>query len=108
MLAKACSADAGMTAGRMRHCTARDLFGVACFCAMDSQNALAWRYLARSWAISPWPLLLSPRRWSFVAVLALQSLLPQAAFRFVFRLTSRAVFGLRAGSPFPEALQAGS
>lgn len=108
VLAKACSGDPGIGAGRLRHCTARDLFGVSCFCAMDAQNALAWQYLARSWAISPWPLLLSPRRWAFVAILALQSVLPRAAFRYVFRLTSRAAFGLRAGDRFPEALQTGS
>ncbi len=95
--------DPSISAATLRFCGARDLFAMACFCAMDENSALAWRYLAQSVSRTPAPLLRSPRRWAFLAVLTLQSALPRWAFRRVFALLSRASFRLERGRPFLES-----
>ena len=102
VLAKAARADPTLGAARLRFCRARDLFATASFCAVDGRVGLAWRYLARSLAVTPAPVLRSPRRWAFVAVLALQTVLPAAVFRAVFGVLSRLRFDLPPGRPFAE------
>jgi hypothetical protein len=92
--------DPTIDAARLRFYAARDLFAIACFCAMDENHELAWGYLARSWSITPAPVLRSPRRWAFVAVLVLQSILPKPAYRLVFGLLGRVSFQLQRGRPF--------
>ena len=90
---------------RYRFCQARDYFSIACFCAIDGRPSLAWRYLARSIACSPGPLLRSPRRFAFVMVLGLQVLLPATLFKAVFAAVTRLAFQLTPGRPFavPDA-----
>jgi glycosyltransferase involved in cell wall biosynthesis len=100
VLRKVWAHDATLSQEWLRFCTARDLFAIACLCAMDSNSFLAWQYLARCCAVTPAPLLSSPRRWAFVGVLVLQSILPSGVFRFVFGLAGYGVFGVRSGRRF--------
>lgn len=101
VLAKVRRDDPGFSRRCHRFCRARDLFAMASFCAIDGQVRLAWRYLSRSLLLTPTPVLRSPRRWAFVGVLALQSILPRPAYRAVFGALSRATFELEPGQPFP-------
>ncbi|HLF30780.1 MAG TPA: glycosyltransferase family 2 protein [Xanthomonadales bacterium] len=100
VLQKARADDPTIGQARLRFYAARDLFAIACFCAMDEKHELAWGYLARSWSITPAPMLRSPRRWAFVAVLTLQSMLPKPAYRLIFGLLGRVSFQLKRGRPF--------
>ncbi len=102
VLAKVRREDPGFDDARHRFCLARDLFATACFCAVDGQSALAWRYLARSLALTPAPVLRSPRRWALVGVLGLRTLLPAAEFHVAFGWLSRFSFRLEPGRPFAE------
>ena len=92
---------------RYRYCLARDAFAVACMCTIDENPRLAWRYLARSLALTPAPVLAAPRRWAMIAVLALQTVLPRHTFQRVFGALSRAWFGLTPGRPFDDQPAAG-
>lgn len=100
VLAKARAADPTFGGFRYRYCRARDLFAMAAFCAIDGESAPAWRFLVRSLALSPAPVVTSPRRWAFVGQLALQSLLPAAGYRRLLAVASRALFRIPAGRPF--------
>ena len=103
VLAKVARDDPTVDARRLRFCRARDLFATASFCAVDGRVGLAWRYLVQSLAVTPAPLLGAPRRWAFVGILALQSVLPRAAFRAVFGILNRLTFQLEPGHPFLDA-----
>jgi glycosyltransferase involved in cell wall biosynthesis len=92
--------DPELRGRRQRFCAARDLFAVACVCTIDGEVGLAWRYLARSLAVSPLPVLRRPRRWALVAMLALQTLLPGRAYRAVLGALNRLSFELPPGRPF--------
>jgi glycosyltransferase involved in cell wall biosynthesis len=94
--------DARIDDARLRFCRARDLFAMACFCTIDGQVALAWRFLGRSLRCTPMPVLRSAKRWALVGVLALQTLAPLPVFRRLFGSLSRAGFRLRVGQPFSE------
>jgi len=100
VLRKSLANDPELGEGRIRFCLARDLFAIACHCGIDMNHRLAWRYLARSWRITPLPQLTSPRRWAFVGVLVMQTVLPQRMYLAVLHLLSRLVFRLRPGQPF--------
>jgi hypothetical protein len=102
VLDKARRDDPGFDDARYRFCLARDLFATASFCAVDGHTALAWRYLARSLALTPAPVLHSPRRWALVGVLGLRTLLPDGAFRAALRGLNRLSFQLEPGRPFRD------
>jgi hypothetical protein len=70
----------------------------------DGQVRLAWRHLARSLWTSPGIILRKPRRVGVICMLVLATVLPAAAYRRVFSVMSRAVFGLRPGMAF-DALE---
>ena len=102
VLAKVRRDDPDFDEARHRYCLARDLFATASFCAVDGHTRLAWRYLARSLALTPAPILRSPRRWALLGVLALRTLLPAAAFRIAFGWLNRLSFQLEPGRPFRD------
>jgi glycosyltransferase involved in cell wall biosynthesis len=102
VLDKARRDDPGFDDARYRFCLARDLFATASFCAVDGHTALAWRYLGRSLALTPAPVLRSPRRVALVGMLALRTLLPAVAFRTVLAAVNRLSFQLEPGRPFRE------
>ena len=102
VLDKARRDDPGFDDARHRFCLARDLFATASFCAVDGHTALAWRYLGRSLALTPAPVLGSPRRWALVGVLGLRTMLPAGAFRTVLGWLNRWSFQLEPGRPFRE------
>ncbi|MBK9242356.1 MAG: glycosyltransferase [Acidobacteria bacterium] len=102
VLEKARRDDPRVTTQRLRFCQARDLFAMAVFCAIDGEVSAAWRFLRRSVATSPAPVLRSPKRWAFVGVLILQTILPPAAFARVFGLLNRMSFHLQPGQPFHQ------
>jgi len=82
-----------------RHCLARDAFAVACFCMVSGSPRKAWRFIGKSLAITPWPILLAPRRWLFVGSVILARVLPARAHAAIFGLAARCI-GLRPGVPF--------
>lgn len=100
VLRKSLLDDPALGEPRIRFSLARDMFAIGCHCGIDMDHRLAWRYLARSWRISPLPLLTSPRRWAFVGVLILQTALPRQMYQAVLRLLSRLVFRVHPGQPF--------
>jgi len=66
----------------------------------DECSADAWRYLRRSTALTPAPVVRSPRRWGVVGALLLLTVLPRRAYRAVLGVAGSAVFGIRAGARF--------
>ena len=102
VLEKVRASDPSLTAARLRFCRARDLVAAASFCAVDGQLALAWSYLGRSLATTPLPILRAPRRWAFVGVLGLQTILPATWFQRIFGWLARRSFQLEPGRPFLE------
>ena len=89
---------------RYRFCQARDYVSTASFCAVDGHVRLAWRYVWRSLACSPRPVLSSPRRLAFIGVLALRTLLPRVLFTPLFSALNRRIFDLEPGRPFPSVV----
>jgi glycosyltransferase involved in cell wall biosynthesis len=102
VLDKARRDDPGFDDARYRFCLARDLFATASFCAVDGHTALAWRYVGRSLALTPAPVVRSPRRVALVGVLGLRTILPRGAFQRVFAWLNRLSFQLEPGRPFRE------
>jgi glycosyltransferase involved in cell wall biosynthesis len=102
VLAKVRRDDPRFDEARHRFCLARDLFATASFCAVDGRTGLAWHYLGRSLALTPWPVLRSPRRLALVGVLALRTVLPAVLFTPIFRALNRLSFQLDPGRPFRE------
>ena len=102
VLDKARLDDPGFGEPQLRFCQARDLFAMASFCAIDGHVSLAWRFLGQSLIRTPAPVLRSPRRWAFVGVLALQTVLPRSVFQDVLGVLNRVSFHLRPGQPFLE------
>ena len=100
VLDKAASEDPAFRGGTLRFCSARDLFAVTSACTIDGEVGLAWRYLGRSLAVTPAPVLVSPRRWALIAMLALQTVLPAAAYRAALVALNRVSFDLPPGRPF--------
>jgi glycosyltransferase involved in cell wall biosynthesis len=100
VLEKVRAVDPTLTPARHRFYRARDLFAAASFCAVDGQVALAWHYVWRSLAMTPLPILRAPRRWAFVGVLGLQTVLPAAWFQRAFGWLARRSFQLEPGRPF--------
>ena len=100
VLEKAASEDSDFRGATRRFCNARDLFAVTSACTIDGEVALAWRYLARSLAVTPAPVLVSPRRWALVAMLTLQTVLPGPAYRAALAALNRVSFNLPPGRPF--------
>jgi glycosyltransferase involved in cell wall biosynthesis len=94
--------DATFDDARFRFCSARDLFAVSCACTIDGEVSLAWRYLQRSLRLTPTPVLSTPRRWALVGVLALQTVLPDPAYRFALGALNRVSFQLPPGLPFSK------
>jgi len=54
----------------------------------------------RSLAVTPAPVLVSPRRWALVAILALQTTLPAPVYRAALAALNRVSFDLPPGRPF--------
>lgn len=102
VLDKARRDDPAFDDARYRVCLARDLFATASFCAVDGHTALAWRYVGRSLALTPAPVVRSPRRLALVGVLALRTMLPDAAFRAALRGLNRLTFHLEPGKRFRD------
>lgn len=100
VLEKVASEDPEFNGGTRRFCSARDLFAVTSACTIDGEVELAWRYLARSLAVTPAPVLVSPRRWALVAVLALQTVMPAPVYRAALAALNRVSFDLPPGRPF--------
>jgi glycosyltransferase involved in cell wall biosynthesis len=100
VLRKTLADDPDIGEARIRFCLARDMFAIACLCGIDLNRRLAWQYLVRSWRITPLPLLVSPRRWAFVGVLLMQTVLPRRMYLVVFHLLGRLVFHLQPGRTF--------
>jgi glycosyltransferase involved in cell wall biosynthesis len=100
VLAKAAAADPSLDAERLRFLRARDRFALACFAVFDEDAAGGWRQLRRSLALTPAPVLRSPRRLSVVAALVLLTVLPRHAYRAVLGVGTRVAFGLRPGESF--------
>jgi glycosyltransferase involved in cell wall biosynthesis len=100
VLEKAAREDTELRGAKLRFCLARDLFAVASACTIDGEVGLAWHYLARSLAITPAPMLRSPRRWALVAMLALQTVLPRPLYRASLGALNRVSFDLPPGRPF--------
>jgi glycosyltransferase involved in cell wall biosynthesis len=99
VLDKAANEDSAFRGGTLRFCRARDLFAVTSRCTIDGEVG-QWRYLGRSLAVTPAPVLVSPRRWALVAMLALQTVLPAAAYRAALVALNRVSFDLPPGRPF--------
>ncbi len=102
VLAKARRDDPGFSGDRYLFCLARDLFATASFCAVDGSTALAWRYLGRSLALTPAPILGSPRRLALVGVLGLRTVLSDVTFRTALGWLNRWSFQLEPGRPFRD------
>jgi glycosyltransferase involved in cell wall biosynthesis len=100
VLEKVASDDPQFHQAKHRFCSARDLFAVSSACTIDGELLLAWRYLARSLAVTPAPVLTSPRRWALVAMLALRTVLPARAYRAALGTLNRVSFDLPPGRPF--------
>jgi len=98
VLARAVAEDPSIDERRYRFLRARDSFGVACFCLFDEQAREAWRYLRRSTALTPAPVLRSPRRWGAVCALLALTVLPRSAYEALLGTACRLVFGVRAGA----------
>lgn len=97
--------DPGIGEKRIRYCLARDMFAIACHCGIDLDHRLAWQYLRRSWSITPRPLLASPRRWTFIGVLLMQTVLPRRMYLAILHVLSRLVFRLQPGKPFLAGME---
>jgi glycosyltransferase involved in cell wall biosynthesis len=108
VLAKARREDPGFGEPQLRFCQARDLFAMAGFCAIDGHVSLAWRFLRQSLLRTPAPVLRSPRRWAFVGVLTLQTVLSRSVFQSVLGALNRISFHLTPGRPFADLAQAGA
>lgn len=100
VLAKVVAEDPTIDGRRYRFLRARDSFAVACFCLFDERSKDAWRYLRRSVALTPMPVLRSPRRWGAVCALLALTVLPRGAYSALLGTACRAFFGLPAGAPF--------
>jgi glycosyltransferase involved in cell wall biosynthesis len=101
VLEKAKLADASITAPDVRAYLAREMFGAACLCLVDSEHDLAWRYLTGALRSGPAMILGRPRRWGVIAMLLLASALPRAVYRNgPLTMMSRVAFGLQPGRPF--------
>ena len=105
VLDKARLADPGFTQHRHRFCRARDLFAMAGFCAIDGHVTQAWRFLGQSLRCTPAPVLWSPKRWAFVCVLSLQTVLPRSAYQAVLGALNRISFHLPPGRRFLDLSQ---
>ena len=101
VLAKARREDPTISAREYRAFVARDLFGTACFCLVDDQRSMAWRYLARALRSEPVIVLARPRRWGIMLMLILSSALPGRMYRAtVVAAMSRVAFHLKRGEAF--------
>ena len=99
VLDKASRNDPGISDDRLRFCRARDLFAVASVCTIDGDLASAWKYLRRSVALTPMPVVTSRRRCGLVMMLLLRTALPESAFRSVLGALNVVSFKLRPGTP---------
>lgn len=99
VLEKASRNDPGFSGDRLRFCRARDLFAVASVCTIDGDIAGAWKYLRRSVALTPMPVLTSRRRCALVTMLALRTVLPESVFRSVLGAVNLVSFRLQPGAP---------
>jgi len=100
VLEKVASEDPEFRGMTRRFCSARDLFAVTSACTIDGEVGLAWRYLARSLAMTPAPVLVSPRRWALLAMLALRTVLPAPLYRAALTALNQVSFDLPPGRPF--------
>ena len=101
VLDKAKRADASITDPDRQAYLAREMFGAACLCLVDSEHDLAWRYLTGALRNGPGMILSRPRRWGVITMLALASTLPRAIYRNgPLTAMSRVAFGLTPGRPF--------
>jgi glycosyltransferase involved in cell wall biosynthesis len=100
LLAKLMHDDPAFARSRLRFYEARDLFAVACFCTVDGHVEPAWRYIAKSLGRSPGAILLRPRRWALVAILVMQTVLPDRIYGAALGRLCRSAFGLTRGQPF--------
>ena len=101
VLEKARQADASISGPDHRAYIAREMFGAACLCLVDSEHDLAWRYLRGALLNGPGMILSRPRRWGVITMLALASTLPRAVYRNgPLTAMSRVAFGLQPGKPF--------
>ena len=101
VLEKAQQADASISEPDHRAYIAREMFGAACLCLVDSQHDLAWRYLTGALRDSPAVVLRRPRRWGVITMLVLASTLPRAVYRNgPLTAMSRLAFGFQPGKPF--------
>jgi glycosyltransferase involved in cell wall biosynthesis len=107
ILAKVSREDPNFRDARYTFCRARDLFAVTCMCTIDGETALAWRYLMKSIALTPYPILRRPRRWALIAMLGFQSLLPAQVYEAVLDAINRVSFRLPPGTPFTIATRIG-
>jgi hypothetical protein len=103
VLARAAAADPSLGERRLRFLRARDRFGIACFALFDERAPDARRHLRDSLALTPAPVLRSPRRWAVVGAILLLTVLPRRAYRAVLGIGSRMFFGLRRGEPYAAA-----
>ena len=94
VLDKARREDPGSEQPQLRFCQARDLFAMAGILrAIDGHVSLAWRFCASLYAtrrLQSWGE--TPRRWAFIGVLTLQSVLSQSAFQRVLGALNRISF----------------
>ena len=101
VLEKAKQADATISEPDHRAYLAREMFGAACLCLVDSEHDLAWRYLTGALRNGPAMILSRPRRWGVITMLALASTLPRGVYRNgPLTAMSRVAFGFQPGKPF--------
>lgn len=98
VLEKARRDDPAFNGYRFRFCRARDLFAVACVCTIDGEIPRAWSYLRQCLALTPMPVLTSPRRCALVLMLMLRTVLPASMFRSVLGAMNVLSFRLQPGS----------
>ena len=101
VLEKARRADTSISDPDVQAYLARELFGAACLCLVDSEHDLAWRYLTGALRNGPAMILSRPRRWGVITMLALASTLPRTVYRNgPLTAIGRVAFGLEPGKPF--------
>jgi glycosyltransferase involved in cell wall biosynthesis len=101
VLEKARQADASISNVDYQAYLAREMFGAACLCLVDSEHDLAWRYLTGALRNGPAMILSRPRRLGVITMLALASALPRAVYRSgPLTAMSRVAFGFEPGKPF--------
>jgi hypothetical protein len=101
VLDKAKEADPSITGPDHRAYVAREMFGAACLCLVDSEHDLAWRYLTGALRHGPGMILTRPRRLGVITMLALASTLPRSVYRNgPLTAMSRVAFGFQPGKPF--------